>query len=151
MSADLSDSTPRPSVLHHGAPESASDRTLDTSNALIRLAARGLSVLDLAHELGRPVPEVARRLASEARELAASMPDRDAERVVERLHLDALRAALLPGALSGDETCVRLCIRIHQARAAMLGLTRGETTPDEGVSDLDAIRARRDARRAATD
>ena len=126
---------------------------MSTSEPL-RLAASGLDIERIATQLGCDVDEAARRLAADSAAMREKLPDSEDDRLIERIHLDILRRSLLPAALSGDIGAARLLVRIHAARALLLGLLDETTTVDldvaEGESELDRIRARRAARRSAT-
>jgi hypothetical protein len=118
---------------------------------LLRQAASGLRVDDLARLSGVPVATARRRLAHETREAAATEPDAEQSRTIELVHLDLLRRSLMPLALQGDLAATRVLLRLHEDRAVLLGLVDVERAreDDEGVSVVDDLRARRAERRAA--
>lgn len=120
---------------------------------LLRLAATGMDLDTIARRLGVSTAEAARRLAADAARVREALPDMESDRLVERIHLDMLRRALLPAALNGDVTAARLLVRIHSARGLLLGLFDELPSyvlePGEEVSELDRIRARRATRREA--
>jgi len=121
---------------------------------LLRLAATGMDIDAIARRFGMRREEAAKALSADAANARASMPDLDGERLIERTHLDMLRRTLLPAALNGDIQAARLLVRIHTARALLLGLLDEMPALDmdsaEEVNELDRIRARRTARRASS-
>jgi hypothetical protein len=131
------------------------DQTTETHvSDLLKLVASGLDVDAAAKRLGLTASQAARQLAHDTARLRSDLLDPEGDRVVERVHLDMLRRALLPLALSGDIGAARLLVRIHTARALLLGLLDElpviDVEPGEDVTELDKLRARRRARREAT-
>jgi hypothetical protein len=108
----------------------------------------------IARRFGMRRADAAKALSADAADARAALPDLEGERLIERTHLDMLRRTLLPAALSGDIQAARLLVRIHQARAMLLGLLDEmpvlDTDSAEEVNELDRIRARRSARRASS-
>lgn len=113
------------------------------------LAASGLDLDGIADRLGVTKADAARRLRRGIDRARRRAYPAEVERIIEATHLDILRRALLPAALDGDVAAARLLVRVHQARALLLGLVPVVEEPhrSEEVSELDRIRARRDARR----
>jgi len=121
---------------------------------LLRLAATGMDIDAIARRFSMSRAEAARALSADAADARSALPDLEGERLIERTHLDMLRRSLLPAALGGDIHAARLLVRIHQARAMLLGLLDEmpilDTDSAEEVNELDRIRARRASRRAAS-
>jgi len=112
---------------------------------VLRLLASGLDVGATARRLNVTVDDVLTAVSEAARNARG----RDAEQAVELQHLDLLRRALLPSVLNGGDTqAAWALVKIHDARVKLLGLAPPETfVPVDGPSELDRIRARREARR----
>lgn len=120
---------------------------------VLRLAATGMDIDAIARRLGVTRHEASQALARESAEVREALPDQEGDRLIERTHLDILRRTLLPAALAGDIGAARLLVRIHSARALLLGLLDELPADDqelEEVNELDRIRARRTARRQAS-
>jgi hypothetical protein len=118
---------------------------------VLRLAASGARIPRIAELLGCSEDEAIERLLTAVRTAAAQALDPEGATQVELAHLDMLRSALTPVALRGDLTAARLLLRLHSARALLLGLVMAEQEepPAEEVNELDRIRAKRYQRRTA--
>ena len=116
---------------------------------MLRLAATGARIPQIAQALRCSEESAVDQLLKAVKIAADQALDRDGSREVELAHLDMLRAALSPVALRGDVAAARLLVRIHSARALLLGLVEhvDVESDDEGVNELAQIRARRDERR----
>lgn len=120
---------------------------------LVQLVASGLDLDSAAARLGLTTQEAEKQLTVDTAKLRDNAPTVEGERMIEKVHLDLLRRALVPAALGGDITAARLLVRIHTARALLLGLFAEQEVifaSDEGGNELDQLRARRRARREAT-
>lgn len=115
---------------------------------VLRLAASGAGLDELARQAGVSVDELAAELLSAAKEASRRGLPVDEAREVELAHLDLIRRAMTPTALRGDVQAARVLVRVHEARAALLGLGDARVDRGEGVSVVDELRARRAARRA---
>jgi len=118
---------------------------------VLRLAASGVRLAQIAERRGVSLDDAAQQLGVAAKRAVQLALDIDAQRQVELTNLDLLRSTLMPQALRGDVTAARLLVRIHVARAALLGLAVPVDDEadelDQGVAELDRIRARREQRR----
>lgn len=131
------------------------DRSASRDGEVLRLVASGLSRVEVARELGVTVRGASTLITRAVSRAASAGLDRDQTREVEAAHLAMLRAALLPAALEGDVAAVRVLVRIHSARAVLLGLAdeppaAAPPAPAGEVTELDRIRANRAARRGAS-
>jgi hypothetical protein len=120
---------------------------------VLRLAATGARIPQIAAALGLDEEDAADLLLAAVQKAAQQALDRDGAREVELAHLDLLRQSLTPQALRGDLTAARLLVRVSAQKALLLGLVpAGELDGygSVGTSELDRIRARREERRAAS-
>ena len=120
---------------------------------VLRLAASGARIPQIAQALGCTERQAVDQLLVAVRDSIGQALDHEGNREVELTHLDMLRSALMPAALRGDPTAARLLVRIHSARALLLGLVSAdEAAADQEaeVNELAEIRARREARRGAS-
>lgn len=120
------------------------------SEDVLRLAASGARIPQIAQALRCSEADAVDQLLSAVKLAAANALDHDGQQQIEVAALDMLRQALTPLALRGDIGAARLLVRIHSARALLLGLVDhvAAEEPDEGVNELAQIRERREARRS---
>lgn len=120
------------------------------SSDVLQLAASGARIPAIARALRVSEADAVDQLLRAVKEAADQALDHDGSKQVELAHLDMLRQALSPLALRGDIGAARLLVRIHTARALLLGLIDHDLEADvspEGVSELERIRDRREQRR----
>jgi hypothetical protein len=121
---------------------------------ILRLAASGMRIPQIAKQLDCTQREAVDHLLAAVREAADQALDHDGSKEVELTHLDMLRSALTPLALRGDIGAARLLVRIHTARSLLLGLIEqpalDDLEPPEGVTELAKIRRSREERRGAS-
>lgn len=111
---------------------------------VIRLLASGVDLEAAANRLGISVQEASALLSE-----ATQGFDTNTERAVEAAHLDLLRRAMLTKVMAESDTqAAWTLVSIHQARAALLGLTSGGLSVAGQPNELAEIRARRAARRS---
>jgi hypothetical protein len=124
------------------------------STDVLQLAASGARIPAIARALRVSESDAVDQLLSAVKAAAEQALDHDGSKQVELAHLDMLRQALSPLALRGDIGAARLLVRIHTARALLLGLIDHDSeadAPPEGVNELAQIRERRDARRMSSE
>lgn len=120
---------------------------------ILRLAASGIPITEVARLLGIDASEAADLLAEAIKVRELVSVDLDGQRQLELAHLDMLRQALTPSALNGDIAAARILVRLHSARAALLFSippAADDDEPAEEVDDLERIRLARADRRTAT-
>src|SRR5690349_19882842 len=96
------------------------------SEDVLRLAASGARIPQIAKSLHCTEAEAVDQLLSAVKLAAANALDHDGQQQIEVAALDMLRQALRPLALRGDIGAARLLVRIHSARALLLGLVDHE-------------------------
>lgn len=101
---------------------------------VLRLAASGVDLDAVAHQVGVTTSRAARVLEAALERRIRQSPGVEAERLLEVEHLNMLRRALTPAALRGDVAAARLLVRISQQRTILLGLAaepEPEPIPEE--------------------